>query len=133
MCNNADARLKTCLSNTRALRIVGLFRKTQNAKTFEQLKPILEQYMKEQEILSLNLSLKDGDFETVEPISHGEREMWVSMWLKGELTSKQLLGEIRDFKKYHFQTVAHGYGFDGFLREVEAWLEEKNWKFLRGF
>lgn len=95
------------------------------AYAFQQIKPVLEEYMKENCVLELEVNLEDGDFETVEAISHGEREMWVSMWLKGELSTKQLLKAIRDFRKFHVQRVSHGYGFDGFLREVESWLKEK--------
>lgn len=130
----AETQLKTLRSpSEEPLRTVQLSRKAFQQHTgnmeiltraFEKLKPTLAEYMEQHEILSMTLNLEDDDFETVEPISHGEREMWVDLWLQGELSTKQLLKEIKDFQKCHVQCVSHGYGFDEFLREVERWLKE---------
>jgi hypothetical protein len=37
----------------------------------------------------------DGELTTVlEPVSHGEKGLWIRMWLNGEMSTKKLLKEI---------------------------------------
>lgn len=130
----AETQLKTLPSpSEEPLRTVQLSRKafqqhTGNmemlTRTFEQLKPTLAEYMEHHEILSLTLNLDDDDFETVEAIPHGERAMWIDLWLENELSTKHLLKKIRDFQVCHVQRVSHGYGFADFLGEVERWVKD---------
>jgi len=90
------------------------------ALAFQQIKPILEKYMKENHILELELNLKNKHVLALEPIDNGERDLWIRLWLDGDASAKQL----EERMKHRFQWVEY-LRFSGFLENVEAWCKEK--------
>jgi hypothetical protein len=87
---------------------------------FEQIKPILKEYMKENQILAIDLDLKKRKYLVLEPIPNVERNFWVEEWLSGELSNKQFKKKL----KQRFQWVQY-LSFCDFLSGVEAWLMGK--------
>ena len=87
------------------------------AYAFEQIKPILKKYMKENHILELELNLKTKHVLALEPIKNGEREAWINLWLNNEVSTKQL----EERMKLRFQWVEY-LSFSDFLNGVESWL-----------
>ena len=90
------------------------------AYAFEQIKPILKEYMEENHILKLEVNLKRKTAVALEPILNGERDLWIRLWLNGEVSTKQL----RKRMKQHFQWVQY-LSFNDFLESMKYWLREK--------
>ena len=85
----------------------------------------IKRYMIENSIPRVKI---DGDEALVlEPISHGERAMWIKMWLAGELSTKQLLKEIKDYVKCRFQWSS--WDTDDFLRAVKDVKKRRQFDF----
>jgi len=84
---------------------------------FQQVKPILKEYMDENGILQLELDLKKKTAFVLEPIPNGERNLWIRLWLKGECSTRKL----RERMKQRFQWVEY-LSFCDFLEGVESWL-----------
>jgi regulator of replication initiation timing len=87
---------------------------------FEQIKPILKEYMKENHILAIELDLKNRKYLVLEPIPNVERNFWVEQWLSGELSTRRFKAQL----KRRFQWVQF-LSFSDFLSGVEAWLMGK--------
>jgi hypothetical protein len=90
------------------------------ALAFEQIKPILKAYMKENHVLAIELDFKNRNCLALESISHVERNFWVEEWLNGELSTRRFKARL----KRRFQWVQY-LSFSGFLSCVEAWLENR--------
>jgi len=103
----------------KAFQLHGVLRRTL-ILTFEQIKPILKRYMKENHVLRLEVNLKNKHAFALEPICNGEREAWLRLWLNDEISTKQL----RKRMKERFQWVEY-LNFADFLNDVEAWLKLK--------
>jgi len=86
---------------------------------FEQIKPILRKYMREKGILELELDLKSKKVLVLEPILSGERDLWVRLWLNGEVPTEKLVDRMRE----RFQWVEY-LDFSDFLSGVEIWVKE---------
>jgi hypothetical protein len=93
------------------------------AYAFQQIKPILKEYMEKNHILRLELNLKNKHALVLEPIWNGERDLWIRLWLDSDASSKQL----RKRMKRRFQWVEY-ISFSDFLEDVEAWCKKE-----RGF
>lgn len=91
------------------------------AYAFQQVKPILKEYMEKNHVLRLELDLKNKHALVLEPICNGEREAWIQLWLDGEVSTEQL----RKRMKLRFQWVQY-YSFIDFLEGMEFWLKEKS-------
>jgi len=87
------------------------------AYAFEQLKPILKEYMKENHILALEIDLKTKHALALEPIHNGEREAWLEMWLNNDVSTEKLEKRMR----LRFQWCEY-LSFADFLEGVELWL-----------
>jgi hypothetical protein len=87
---------------------------------FEQIKPILKEYMKENHVLAVELDLKNRKYLALEPIPNVERNFWVEQWLNGELSTRRFKAQL----KRRFQWVQF-LSFSDFLSGVEAWLMGK--------
>jgi regulator of replication initiation timing len=87
---------------------------------FEQIKPILKEYMKENHVLAVELDLKNRKYLALEPIPNAERNFWVEQWLSGELSTRRFKAQL----KRRFQWVQF-LSFSDFLSGVEAWLENR--------
>jgi hypothetical protein len=87
---------------------------------FEQIKPILKEYMKENHVLAVELDLKNRKYLVLEPIPNVERNFWVEQWLSGELSTRRFKAQL----KRRFQWVQF-LSFSDFLSGVEAWLENR--------
>ena len=87
---------------------------------FEQIKPILKEYMKENHILAIELNLRSRKYLVLEPIPNAERNFWVEQWLCGEVSTRRFKAQL----KQRFQWVQY-LSFSDFLSGVEAWLENK--------
>jgi regulator of replication initiation timing len=87
---------------------------------FEQIKPILKEYMKENHVLAVELDLKNRKYLALESIPNVERNFWVEQWLSGELSTRRFKAQL----KRRFQWVQF-LSFSDFLSGVEAWLENR--------
>jgi len=87
------------------------------AYAFEQVRPILRNYMKENHILALEPDLKTKRVLALEPISNGERGLWIDLWLNNDVSTKQLQKRM----KLYYQWVEY-LSFSDFLEGVESWL-----------
>jgi hypothetical protein len=87
---------------------------------FEQIKPILKEYMKENHVLAIDLDLKNRKYLVLEPIPNAERNFWVEEWLSGELSTRRFKAQL----KRRFQWVQY-LSFSDFLSGVEVWLENR--------
>jgi len=87
---------------------------------FEQIKPILKEYMKENHILAIELNLRSRKYLVLEPISNAERNFWVEQWLNGEVPTRRFQAQL----KQRFQWAQY-LSFSDFLSGIEAWLENK--------
>jgi len=65
------------------------------ALCFEQIKPILKEYMKENHILAIELDLKNRKCLVLEPIPNVERNFWVEQWLSGELSTRRFKAQLK--------------------------------------
>ena len=75
----------------------------------------IKRYMLEKNIPKVKI---DGDATLIlEPIPCGEKEMWIRMWLNGELSSRELLKTIKDYVECPFQWSS--WDTDDFLRAVK--------------
>jgi len=90
------------------------------ALAFEQIKPILKEYMKENHILAIELNLRSRKYLVLEPISNAERNFWVEQWLNGEVPTRRFQAQL----KQRFQWAQY-LSFSDFLSGIEAWLENK--------
>jgi hypothetical protein len=90
------------------------------AYAFEQIKPILKKYMNENQILQLEINLKNKRAFTLEPIDKFERQFFVDSWLNNEISTK----ELKDKLGKRFQWVEY-LNFADFLSGVENWLIQK--------
>lgn len=90
---------------------------------FEQVKPILEKYMEENNIPLVQVDLKTREALVVEPIPNAVKNVWVEEWLNGELQTEQ----FKEWLNYKFQNT-HYVNFADFLRDVEFWLEKRKGK-----
>ncbi|MEM3673802.1 MAG: hypothetical protein QW468_06260 [Candidatus Bathyarchaeia archaeon] len=93
------------------------------ALCFEQVKPILREYMKANSIPLIKVDLKTRRALIVEPIPNAIKQTWVEQWLNDELSTEQL----KEWLTCKFQNT-HYVNFADFLRDVEAWLLEKKGK-----
>jgi len=91
------------------------------ALAFEQIKPILKQYMEENHILQLDLNLKDETAFALEPVGNGERDLWIRLWLHGDCSTRKL----RKRMKQRFQWSEYP-SFNDFLNGMEFWLKQKS-------
>src|SRR4030067_3381559 len=80
-----------------------------------KLKAQIKHYMLENDIP--RVEIKEDETLVLEPIAHGERAMWISMWLQGELSNKKFLENIKSYVKYHFKWCS--WSTKDFLRAVK--------------
>jgi len=90
------------------------------AYAFEQVKPILRKYMKENHVLALELNLKTKRLLVLESIPNAERTFFVEEWLNGEISTKEFRKKLRK----RFQWVQY-FNLADFLEGVEVWLYPK--------
>jgi len=91
------------------------------ALAFEQIKPILKKYMEENNILAIELDLKNRKYLVLEPIPNAERNFWVEQWLNGKLSTRRFKTQL----KRRYQWVQY-LSFSNFLSGVESWLENRD-------
>lgn len=84
---------------------------------FEQIKPLLERYMKENYVSAIRLDLETKHLSALEPISNAERHFWLEEWLNSEISTRQLKKRM----KQHYHWVEY-VSFSDFLSGVESWL-----------
>jgi len=69
----------------------------------KSLEQKIKRYMREHEIFEVEIN---GDETlTLEGIPQCERDLWIRLWFDNELSTKQLLERIKEFKEYPFQWV----------------------------
>ena len=86
---------------------------------FEQLKPLLKRYMKENHVLAIRLDLQTKHLLALEPINNAERQFWIDEWLNNEVSTRQLKKRMKQSHK-----LTEYLGFSDFLSGVESWLSE---------
>lgn len=124
MNTNVSATLKTLRLTRKAFTNVKGTSKHKietRALAFEQIKPILKEYMDENHILQLDLNLKDKTALALEPIDNGERDLWIRLWLHGDCSTRKL----RKRMKQRFQWSQY-LSFNDFLEGMEYWLKQKS-------
>ena len=67
----------------------------------KRLESQVKRYMKENDIPQVEI--RGDETLVLEPIPHGERAMWIRMWLNGKLATKRLHEKIREFAECGFQ------------------------------
>ena len=87
------------------------------AYAFQQVKPILKEYMEKNHVLRLEVNLKNKHALALEPVRNGEREAWIQLWLDGKVSTDQL----RKRMKLRFQWTEY-LSFSDFLDGIESWL-----------
>jgi len=120
MDTRALSSLKTLLLSMKAFTNVKPKSKHQTetlAYAFEQIKPILKKYMDENQILQLEINLKNKHALALEPIDNAERQFFIESWLNNEISTKKLTEKL----KQRFQWVEY-LSFSDFLCGVESWL-----------
>ena len=120
---NSESQIKALRSTKLAFAKVKSTSKTKRetlALTFEQIKPILKEYMRENHVLAVELDLKNRKYLALESIPNVERNFWVEQWLSGELSTRRFKAQL----KRRFQWVQF-LSFSDFLSGVEAWLENR--------
>jgi regulator of replication initiation timing len=121
---HAKSHLKTLLLTKKAFTNVKPKSKHQTetlAYAFEQIKPILKKYMNENQILQLEINLKNKHALALEPIDNAERQFFIESWLNNEISTKKLTEKL----KQRFQWVEY-LNFSDFLCSVESWLKSEN-------
>jgi len=90
------------------------------ALCFEQVTPILKEFMEANNIPYIEVDLETRRALVVEPIPNAIKQVWIEQWLNGELSTEQL----KEWLNCKFQNT-HYLNFADFLKDVEFWLYEK--------
>ena len=92
------------------------------AYAYEQVKPLVKRFMRENNVLALEVNLKTKHVLALalEPIQNFERQFFVDSWLNNEISTK----ELKDKLGKRFQWVKY-LNFSDFLSGVENWLTQK--------
>ena len=70
-------------------------------QTFDKIpKKIIEAYMIENHILRITLDFKEGTALVYEPIRKEEKELFVHLWLNGELSTKKLRSQMKQIYRW---------------------------------
>jgi hypothetical protein len=84
---------------------------------FEQIKPILKEYMEKNNIAYIKVDLKTREALVVEPIPKAVKQWVIEQWLSNELSNE----ELKEWIECRFQNV-HYSNFADFLKILEGEL-----------
>lgn len=67
----------------------------------ENLMPEIKRYMEDNSISCVEIH--GNETLSLEPIPNSERSLWIKLWLAGELTTENLIKEIKKYRECHLQ------------------------------